>query len=374
MMTDPQDCRDADRGAKLPITAIIPVLNCAHRMREHMEQSMEWLAEVSEIVVVDSHSKDDTVDIIMAAIGHLAPRVITHPVGLYTSWNRGVEAATNPYVYFSTVGDHISLAGLRKLLHTMTTLQTDVVISPPTFRHESTAACKSAQGTTWPIHEIVSKMGIREPILIDPWDLYDFVLIYLEQSVLGSSASNLYRREVLKQRPFSDDFHSIGDSAWIIEHNFDVRIAIHPQSFSTFLFHVKDWSFGKENRPNWPAMRQRLSILAYLKALDHCPWLEPEIASMARRALASRSGHVDSRSVESFFSATPISQPCAKTQATLRKLKAICLELDVFRMRALEHAYRDRISLLRYLWPPALMLRSRRKRAERRVRDIRQQL
>ena len=48
----------------IPVTAIIPILNCADRLREHMEKSMEWLPYVREIIVVDSYSDDGSLDII----------------------------------------------------------------------------------------------------------------------------------------------------------------------------------------------------------------------------------------------------------------------------------------------------------------------
>ena len=90
---------EASHEEALPITAIIPVLNCGHRMAEHMEKSMEWLSKVAEIVVVDSHSEDDTIDIIREHAGHLNLRIITHPKGLYESWNKGVEEAKETFVY-----------------------------------------------------------------------------------------------------------------------------------------------------------------------------------------------------------------------------------------------------------------------------------
>ncbi len=88
---------DRQTEKRLPICAIIPVLNCAHRLRAHMEKSMEWLTSVTEIIVVDSHSEDGSLEIVQQYLGPVEYRVVQHPRGLYASWNCGVSHASCPY-------------------------------------------------------------------------------------------------------------------------------------------------------------------------------------------------------------------------------------------------------------------------------------
>ena len=368
---------EASHEEALPITAIIPVLNCGHRMAEHMEKSMEWLSKVAEIVVVDSHSEDDTIDIIREHAGHLNLRIITHPKGLYESWNKGVEEAKETFVYFSTVGDYITLKGLRDLHESATRFDADVVISPPEFKYESDAIRRKTKEHSWPIHEMIYRIGLKEPTLMDPWQVYDFVLIYLEQSVLGSSASNLYRRSILMEHPFSDDFMSAGDSAWIIKHNFEARIVIHPESISTYLFHIKDWSHDADHRTRGARLKREFACLAYIKALENTTSLDPTITSAAREMLESRIEQTDAQTLPTLNSLPQnlIRKQDPKTRLLLEKLSAICMEVDHQNLREIEvKHYREKLGALRHLWPPAMILRAKRKKLRRRIGEIRNRL
>ncbi len=361
--------------AKLPISAVIPVLNCAHRMREHMEESMEWLSEVEEIIVVDSDSKDNTMEIIRECAGHLNPRILNHPAGLYESWNRGVFEATSPFVYFSTVGDYITLDGLQKLHHSISTLEADIVISPPRFTHESEATSKRTKVTTWPIHKIIRDLNIEHPRLMDASELYDHVMVYLQDCMLGSSASNLYRRSLLIDHPFSGEFRSMGDSAWIIKHNFDAKIAIHPQSFSTFLFHAKDWTYAKADSAGTAKVRRELACMACSKALEQNSSLEPHILTAAERILKSKQIDImgPNRSLGECVPETLIKAEQPEAKLFLCKINSILLEIDMLDLRMIEHTYRSKLGHLRYLWPPLIRARRKRKNLERQIRRFRTQ-
>lgn len=360
----------------LPISAIIPVLNCAHRMREHMEKSLEWLPHVEEIIVVDSNSADKSIEIIEDYVGHLNLRVVTQPVGLYESWNRGVAEASSTYVYFSTVGDYISLSGLSGLLKSAEDLQADVVISPPTFQFEAGQADaeKSAKRKrlTWPIHDIVRILEIREPTLMDPQRLYDFVLIYLESSILGSSASNLYRRTVLEKHPFSADFLSAGDSAWIVEHNFDSQIVIHPDSVSSFLFHDKDWSDDTTQHKRTEFIRRRLAKKAYGISLDHATCLSEDAKSTAKKLIEHSLGSSqdDARQPVDIEYLKSITDKHSKDeQLFLERFNNINLEVEFLRRKSIDRNYRHTIGPIRYIWPPAIFNRAKRKRLLERINE-----
>jgi hypothetical protein len=64
----------------------------------------------------------------------------------------------------------------------------------------------------------------------------------LLRGILGSSASNLYRADVLKRFPFRTGFGTAGDLAWGLEHAGETRFAIVPRSSSTFMFHPKSYA------------------------------------------------------------------------------------------------------------------------------------
>jgi hypothetical protein len=69
-----------------------------------------------------------------------------------------------------------------------------------------------------------------------------FAVANLLRGILGSSASNLYRAEILQRFPFRTDFGTAGDLAWGLEHGAEIRLAVVPESFSTFVFHPKSYA------------------------------------------------------------------------------------------------------------------------------------
>ncbi|WP_269524404.1 glycosyltransferase family 2 protein [Coraliomargarita parva] len=348
----------------LPITAILPVYNCAHRMREHMENAQGWLRHVAEVVVVDSHSTDETLAIIKEYTASLDVKYVQHPPGLYACWNRGVQEATSPFIYFSTIGDHISYAGLCALLGTIRRFHADVAISPPRFTYESGTAVKSKE-VKWPIHEIIDDLKLTEPTLMDQRVLYNYILVYLERAVLGSSASNLYKRTILKRYPFSDDFLSAGDSSWIIEHNFDVRVAIHPEVLASYLFHVKDWSYDLDEAQRGQLLRRRFAYRAYSRSLDNSPKLSPSVARDLKQVVEDSLGQPiekDIRPVDMGFLHKIIQQQTVETQLLLDQLNAVNLRLEYLQRKQAEKAYRQRLGALRYIWLPAVQNRRARKK------------
>src|SRR5258705_10933855 len=94
---------------------LVPTLNCASLVPAHLESMRSWFDFASEIVVVDSHSDDGTIDLLREGLKHPGLRILQHPRGLYQSWNFGINQITSKYTYVSTVGDSISRAGLEHL-------------------------------------------------------------------------------------------------------------------------------------------------------------------------------------------------------------------------------------------------------------------
>ena len=112
-----------------------------------------WLDLAAEVVVVDSHSHDGTFEYFQKHLRHPGLRLLTHPPGLYESWNFGVRNLTNDFAYIATVGDTITRAGLQHLMGVAEKHGTDVVMSKPTFRRADTG---EAEHITWPVDDILA--------------------------------------------------------------------------------------------------------------------------------------------------------------------------------------------------------------------------
>ncbi len=117
----------------LPIGGPVPTRNCAPLLQRHLESMVKWLDLIEEIVVVDSFSEDGTLEMIKAGLRHPRLRILSHPPGLYQSWNHGIQQLNAKYCYISTIGDTISRDGLQHLVDAAENLRCDVVMSKPEF-------------------------------------------------------------------------------------------------------------------------------------------------------------------------------------------------------------------------------------------------
>lgn len=219
----------------------MPTLNCASLLPGHLESMCPWLDLVSEVVVVDSYSHDGTIEMIRERLSHPGLRILSHPRGLYQSWNFGLSQLHTKYAYISTVGDSITRSGLAHLYAVAERLQCDVVASEPSFIANDGTPIPKAK---WPIADVLATLRITEPSYIEGLTLFMFVMLYAGDgaAILGSSASNLYRTELLQERPFPADFGTVGDGAWSVENVFDYRLGVTPERISTFRIHPKCYS------------------------------------------------------------------------------------------------------------------------------------
>ena len=78
-------------------------------------------------------------------------------------------------------------------------LQSDVVISKPTLINE---AGDPLPDDRWPIDEIVDQLQIKQPQLLARSEQFLFAVVNTWGAILGSAASNLYRTDCLRRRPF----------------------------------------------------------------------------------------------------------------------------------------------------------------------------
>jgi glycosyltransferase involved in cell wall biosynthesis len=225
--------------AKPTLSVILPTLNCRQLLGDHIESMRKWMHQAEEIVVVDSHSDDGTLEMILESLDH--PRVFIHqrPRGLYQSWNFGISQARGEYLYISTVGDSITLEGIEHLLTTARDLDADVVISGPDFIRENGLPIK---GPTWPVEHIVKMLNITKPRILNPLTSMLFQMMCLPDAILGSSASNLYRTRMMWEKPFPIEFGTVGDGAWGLANFPKCTLAVTPWKFSTFREHEKSYN------------------------------------------------------------------------------------------------------------------------------------
>ncbi len=275
-------------SAALPIGVVIPTLNAMDHMAEHLDAVRAWAPRVEEIVLVDSHSEDGTPEYVRANLEHSNLRVLSHPPGLYASWNHGIGNVTSRYTYISTIGDTMTEAGLEHLCAVAEEHEADVVVSPPTFRQAEGAELVDEW---WPVHDMLPWLGIDEPTRLDPVDAFWFALHY-RGSILGSSASDLYRTAHLVDRPFPTDCGPVGDTAWGVINALGSRIVLTPERVSTFLFHVRE---GADERAlERFGARRRKSVDTVLADTAACAVLDGEPPERGTAAVESIADHLRS--------------------------------------------------------------------------------
>jgi hypothetical protein len=223
----------------LPIGVVIPTRNAANLLPQHLAAMRQWIDQAQEVVVVDSFSKDGTLELIKSELRHPRMRIFEHPPGLYQSWNHGIQQLQTEYCYISTVGETITLEGLKHLAEVMGKLRCDVVVSRPEFVDLKGRPMRPSR---WPIDDILRSLTISEPIVLAGARLFLFTLTNYREAILGSSASNLYRTRCLQENPFPADYGTAGDGGWGLANCLKIRLGVTPRSFSTFREHPKSYS------------------------------------------------------------------------------------------------------------------------------------
>ena len=214
----------------------MPTYNCAPLMERHLQAMALWADLADEIIIVDSRSTDGTLNLIRARLRHPNLRIIERDRGLYESWNEGIAATTGEWVYISTSGDTIGREHLLQLLNLGERAKADVVISPPRFVDENGAPMSDLG---WPPHEIVAKFGAGGPFVLSRIAAACLAFIHCPSCILGSSASNVYRGDALRARPFPADFRGAGDTVWLMRHSTTLRLCMTAQRGSDFCVHPK---------------------------------------------------------------------------------------------------------------------------------------
>jgi len=227
----------------LPLGVVIPTKNSMPYLPRHVEGLRPWLDLASEVVVVDSFSTDGTVDFLRANLAHPHLRFTSHPPGLYASWNHGIAQITSRYVVLATTGDTVTREGICRLVEVAESLACDVVISNPTFCDLSGQIQPDLQ---WPIGDVIAMLGVKQPRRLHPFEAVIFATVNSTDALTGSSASDVFRTEMLKRYPFPTDFGTSGDAMWGLMHAAEVAWGVVPERFSTFLLHPTNASIAEK--------------------------------------------------------------------------------------------------------------------------------
>jgi hypothetical protein len=215
----------------LSITAILPCRNNRLELEGHVDAMLEWLLLVEQVVVVDS-STDGSLDFLRKRLAASHVEFHSVPPGLYQAWNYGVSKARAEYCYFSTVGDSLTADGLQHLFGIASKDSLDAVLSPP----EMLDIEGKPSAMRWPIHDFVATL-CDEIFFPSREEAVRWLTAFLPFTILGSSASNLYRTDFLKAHPFSIECGHGGDAALGVQISPFVKMAVTKKICSRFVTH-----------------------------------------------------------------------------------------------------------------------------------------
>ena len=227
------------------ISVVLPTFNCLPLMERHLEAMEQWIDLAHEIIVVDSRSTDGTLDLIRRRLSHPNVSIIERDRGLYASWNEGIAATTGDWIYVSTAGDTIERDQLLRLRRCGEASRADVVISPCTFVNEAGLALPAKARRNPRLHQ---EIGGHDPVLLPPPVVRHLAFRSAgTHALLGSCASDLFRGDFLRARPFPLDYGTHGDTAWTLRYAHEMRLCVVPEIGSTFCIHAKESTESKSS-------------------------------------------------------------------------------------------------------------------------------
>lgn len=218
----------------LPIGVVIPTRESIRYLPEHVNGLSRWIELADQIVVVDSYSADGSMRYLQENLRHPRVLFLSHPPGLYASWNHGIRHVTAEFCHISTVGDSISREGIEHLVSTASALQSDVLVSRPNFVDEAGRPC---DGPEWPMDDLVNVLKVTEPCPLPSAAIVATALAHTGGAITGSCGSDLFRTTALQQFPFPTDYGHSGDAAWSLQNAGRLKWAVTRKIVSTFRWH-----------------------------------------------------------------------------------------------------------------------------------------
>jgi hypothetical protein len=261
----------------LPFGVVIPTKNSMKYLPDHVRSLSTWIDLAEQVVVVDSFSEDGTVDYLRKNLQHPNVHFLSHPPGLYASWNHAIRQLQTTYCYISTIGDSLTRAGAEHLVATATRLQCDVLVSCPDFVDEAGQPCL---GPLWPMPNVIRELELKKPCRLPAIIMMITALRYPGNALTGSCASDLFRTATLQQFPFPLEFGVVGDGVWSMERAGDLIWAATPEKISTFRLHPPTASPQEIKGHHTGAWHMELG----LKKLNE--WLPNAVATVSEPMLA----------------------------------------------------------------------------------------
>lgn len=262
------------------ISVVLPTYNCRPLMERHLSAMEQWVDLAEEVIVVDSRSTDGTLDLIRRRLRHPKLRIIERDRGLYASWNEGIAATTGDWIYASTAGDTIERGQLVRLRDCGEASRADIVISPCAFVDEAGQILPAKARRNPRIHE---EMGGHGPVLLPPPVVRHLAFRSAgTHALLGSCASDLFRGDFLRTRPFPLDYGTHGDTAWTLRHAHEMRLCVVPEVGSTFCVHAKETTEPKA------ALMGTLDRMFETEIRSGAPGAGDELALQVRRLMRQR--------------------------------------------------------------------------------------
>lgn len=270
------------------LSVIFPTYECRKLIECSITSIQSWLDLADEVIIVDSHSSDSSGDFLAQSISHSNLKILKTPRGLYESWNAGIAHSTGKYIYISTAGDTIERSHLLHLLAEIEKKSADIIISVPQSLNPTNSRNWSHG---WRTPSLIKSINEENILLLSKAEAFTYTFIDCPGSLMGSMASNLFRGQYLRERPFPIEYKRVGDTAWMMRYCGDCRIAISPRIGSTFLHHSSDppltpdehyrfyrnlmlsekWSILKT--PALGSLRSLLRQLVIMKIRTRATWL-----------------------------------------------------------------------------------------------------
>lgn len=233
-------------GEQPTLSVVMPTYQCRRLMERHLASMAEWSDLADEVVVIDSRSTDGTLDYLRENLRHPRLRIIERERGLYASWNEGVAATAGKWIYISTAGDTITRAHLSRLVEAGGRAGADVVASPCLFVDVNGRPIPPSERSNPRIFCEFSSVG---DVVIAPPAVRHFAFRGAgTQALLGSCASDLFRGDFLRARPFPLEYGTHGDTAWLLRHSHEMRLCLLKEAGSTFCVHPRAETETKAER------------------------------------------------------------------------------------------------------------------------------
>jgi len=214
---------------------VVPIRNCQALLLRHLDSLVRCAQRVEQIVVVDSNSTDGSLELLQKHLNHSNLHFLNVVPGMYQAWNAGIRLCAARYSYVATAGDAIEPDGLRHLLEVVDQFEADAVLSPPIFVSEEGRRFLRKE---WSLHQYLAHRCITSPEEIPRSHVFVSSAVHGLAGFMGSSASNLYRTEVLQKSPFPTEFGHVGDTAWGLTSSLSLCMALTPRRCAEHVLHA----------------------------------------------------------------------------------------------------------------------------------------